>query len=305
MAELSPVPMRIVVNPENNGSTFRQWMKGLELATGDLVWFAESDDSCHPEFLERLVPEFYDPEVSLAYCQSALIGTKGQRLADTFLAHTDDISTTRWRSRYKATAAEEVELALSQKNTIPNASAVLFRRPDQLDFADELVQLRFAGDWLFYALLNRAGKIVYLPDVLNLYRRHEQTVSHHAVRGDTYVVETLHVKARVFETYPVSRNAIAGSLARSVLEYGWLTQQFQLDRPCLTANPIAALPLERIRASLGGPAGHSGTAPDLAGPQRHGGQCPHSFDDPPGRGASERSRGLPLQCADLRSATPG
>ncbi len=250
MAELSPVPMRIVVNPENNGSTFLQWMKGLELATGDLVWFAESDDSCHPEFLERLVPEFYDPEVSLAYCQSALIGTKGQRLADTFLAHTDDISMTRWRSRYKATAAEEVELALSQKNTIPNASAVLFRRPDRLDFADELEQLRFAGDWLFYALLNRAGKIVYLPDVLNLYRRHEQTVSHHAVRGDTYVVETLYVKARVFETYPVSRNAIAGSLARSVLEYGWLTQQFQLDRPCLTANPVAALSLERIRAVL-------------------------------------------------------
>jgi len=250
MAELSPVPMRIVVNPENNGSTFLQWLKGLDLATGDLVWFAESDDCCHPEFLERLVPEFYDPEVSLAYCQSALIGTEGQRLADTFLAHTDDISTTRWRSRYKATAAAEAELALCQKNTIPNASAVLFRRPDRLDFADELAHYRFAGDWLFYALLSRAGKIVYLPDVLNLYRRHEQTVSHHAVRGDTYVVETLSVKARMFETYPVSRNAIAGSLARSVLEYGWLTQQFQLQRPCLTANPIAALPLERIRAAL-------------------------------------------------------
>ena len=250
MAELSPVPMRIVVNPENSGSTFRQWLKGLDLATGDLVWFAESDDSCHPELLERLVPEFYDPEVSLAYCQSALIGTEGQRLADTFLAHTDDISTTRWRSRYAATAAEEAELALSQKNTIPNASAVVFRRLDRLDFADELVQLRFAGDWLFYALQVRAGKIAYVPDVLNLYRRHEQTVSHHAIRGDTHAAESLHVKARVFETYPVSRNAIAGSLARSVLEYDWLTQQFQLDRPCLTANPIAALPLERIRAAL-------------------------------------------------------
>jgi len=250
MAELSPVPMRIVVNPENNGSTFLQWLKGLELATGDLVWIAESDDSCHPELLERLVPEFYDPEVSLAYCQSALIGTDGQRLADTFLAHTDDISTTRWRSHFKATGAAEAELALSQKNTIPNASAVLFRRPDRLDFADELAQYRFAGDWLFYALLSRAGKIVYLPDVLNLYRRHEQTVTHHAVQGDTHVVETLSVKARVFETYPVSRNAIAGSLARSVLEYEWLSQQFQLDRPCLTANPSAALPLERIRAAL-------------------------------------------------------
>ena len=44
----SPVPMRIVVNERNNGSTFRQWMKGLSLATGDLVWIAEADDCLPP-----------------------------------------------------------------------------------------------------------------------------------------------------------------------------------------------------------------------------------------------------------------
>src|SRR5205814_534520 len=83
----------------------------------------ESDDSCHPRFLERLAPEFYDPEVVLAYCQSAIIGPDGERCADNFLAHTDDLSTTRWRSWYSVPGVEEVEQALSQKNTIPNASA--------------------------------------------------------------------------------------------------------------------------------------------------------------------------------------
>ena len=68
---------------------------------------------------------------------------------------------------------EEAELALSKKNTIPNASAVLFRRPTNLDFASELETLRFAGDWFFYAMLIRCGKIAYLPDVLNRYRRHD------------------------------------------------------------------------------------------------------------------------------------
>ena len=100
LAAVSPVPIRVVVNEENSGSTFRQWMKGLSLATGDLIWIAESDDSCHPEFLERLVPEFYDTEVSLAYCQSTLIGPRGERLADDFLGHTDDICPVRWRHRY-------------------------------------------------------------------------------------------------------------------------------------------------------------------------------------------------------------
>ncbi len=252
LAHLSPVPIRIVANEKNSGSTFRQWMKGLELATGDLIWIAESDDCCHPRLLERLMPEFYDPEVVFAYCQSALIGPEGERLAEDFLGHTDDISNSRWRSSYRVTGTEEVELALSQKNTIPNASAAVFRRPKQLDFADELATLRFAGDWFFYAMLLRSGKISYLPDILNFYRRHDQTVSHNSIRGDTHAQESLYVKARVFETFPVSANAIARSLGRTVLEYDWLTERFGLQRPALSANPRVVPLLERIREALRG-----------------------------------------------------
>jgi glycosyltransferase involved in cell wall biosynthesis len=246
LAARSPIPMRIVVNVENSGSTFRQWMKGLELATGDLVWIAESDDSCHADFLQRLVPAFYDPEVNLAYSQSALIGPDGETISADFLDHTNDISPTRWRSPYCVTGAEEAELALSQKNTIPNESAVLFRHPKNLDFADELGQLRFAGDLLFYAMLLRSGKIAYLPDALNFYRRHEQTVSHQAIRGDTHVEESLRVKARVIESFPVSTTAIARCLAQSVYEYHWLAERFRLDRPPLSSNPKATHWLDRI-----------------------------------------------------------
>ena len=107
--------MRIVVNDQNNGSTFRQWLKGLALCSGDLIWIAEADDWAHPEFLERLVPEFHDPEVVLAYCQSALVGADGHTLANDFLGHTDDISDSRWRSRYCVAGAEEVEIAPQPK----------------------------------------------------------------------------------------------------------------------------------------------------------------------------------------------
>ncbi len=93
---------------------------------------------------------------------------------------------------------------MSQKNTIPNASAVVFRRPESIDFADELVKLKFAGDWLFYAMLIRGGKVSFIPEVLNFYRRHEATVSHRSVREDTQAHESLYVKARIFESYPVT-----------------------------------------------------------------------------------------------------
>ncbi len=247
----SPVPMRIIVNERNNGSTFRQWMKGLSLATGDLGWIAEADDSCRPQLLERLVPEFYDPEVVLAYCQSATIGPEGEVLADHFFDYTDDLSPSRWRSPYSVPGTEEVELALSQKNSIPNASAVVFRLPpSRPDFADELENLRFAGDWLFYAMQLRGGKISYVTDILNLFRRHPQTNTYQVVREDTHVEETLYVKARVFETFPVSTNAMTFCLGRTVLEYNDLTHQFDLKRPILTANPRAESSLERIRDVL-------------------------------------------------------
>src|SRR4051794_30504658 len=47
--------MRILVNRRNSGSAFPQWNRGIELARGDYVWIAESDDSADPRFLETLV----------------------------------------------------------------------------------------------------------------------------------------------------------------------------------------------------------------------------------------------------------
>ncbi|MDG3003073.1 glycosyltransferase [Paludisphaera mucosa] len=247
LAPLSPVPMRIVVNDRNSGSTFRQWMKGMELATGDLIWLAESDDACHPQFLERLLPEFHDRDVVLAYAQSALIGPKSEAWAADFLAHTDDLDPQRWRSRYTAEAAEEAELGLSQKNTIPNASAVVFRKPERLDFAAELAGMRFAGDWLFYAMMLRGGKIAFVPESLNSYRRHEQSVSFQSIKADTHAEETLHVKFRIFETFDVSLDAMARSLGQTLFEYDMMTERFDLKRAALMSNARAAAPLARIR----------------------------------------------------------
>ncbi|GGH45975.1 glycosyltransferase family 2 protein [Mangrovimonas yunxiaonensis] len=41
-----------IVNRKNSGSPFEQWKKGLDLAKGDYVWIAESDDKSDYDFLE-------------------------------------------------------------------------------------------------------------------------------------------------------------------------------------------------------------------------------------------------------------
>lgn len=64
-----PHVSQIVYNEQNSGSPFKQWNKGFRLAKGKLVWIAESDDSCEPTMLERLVRCFEQhPDLSYAFC---------------------------------------------------------------------------------------------------------------------------------------------------------------------------------------------------------------------------------------------
>ena len=248
----SPVPFRIIVNESNSGSTFRQWLKGIDLAKGDLVWIAESDDSCRPELLERLVPEFYNPDVNLAYCQSAMVGPQGERYAENYIEITNEISLTHWIQAYNVSGIDEVELALSQRNTIPNASAVVFRCPVNLDCRSDLEWMKLAGDWLFYAYQIRDGNIAFLPDSLNFHRHHNRTVRHSFERASELVVEQLHVKASIFELFPISNNAISRSVSCTVAEYIIRTAAMGLDRPALTRQPRLESVLGRIRCALRG-----------------------------------------------------
>ena len=66
-----PKVSHIIFNEENSGSTFKQWKKGIELAKGEWIWIAESDDWCKLNFLRELMTLLsQDNSVAIAYCQS-------------------------------------------------------------------------------------------------------------------------------------------------------------------------------------------------------------------------------------------
>lgn len=48
-----PRVSHIVYNEKNSGSTFIQWDKGFELAQGEYIWIAESDDEAAPTSFEE------------------------------------------------------------------------------------------------------------------------------------------------------------------------------------------------------------------------------------------------------------
>ncbi|MDA8240190.1 MAG: glycoside hydrolase family 99-like domain-containing protein [Nitrospiraceae bacterium] len=170
--------MKLITNEINSGSVFRQWAKGLQAAKGDYIWIAEADDLCEGNFLEGLMACFAkDADVVMAYCQSKQIDDKGRVLADNYLEYTSDIDKDKWRSDYIREGTKEIADTLAVKNTVPNVSAVVFKKRDISSILDQLVKFRVAGDWFFYVWLLRQGKIGYQAQSLNLHRRHDRGVT--------------------------------------------------------------------------------------------------------------------------------
>lgn len=166
--------VRVVLSNENSGSTFAQWIRGIDLARHDLIWIAEDDDYCELDLLQRLLPSFCDPDVKLAYSQSTAVDDAGSQLFD-YATYTDEFSLEKWRADYVVTGTQELNDGLAVKNTIPNASAAVFRKFDLRGLRGSLPEYRLVGDWLFYIHAIRRGKIAFCADPLNYHRRHQAT----------------------------------------------------------------------------------------------------------------------------------
>lgn len=195
---------RLVRSSVNSGGVSRQWAKGVELASGDLVWIAEADDLCEPEFLECLTGAMKDRSVVMAYCQSRQIDAAGTALADTYLEYTDGVSREHWLRAYREKGSDENRKYLAVKNTIPNVSAVLFRR-DALRNAmacegETMSNLKVAGDWIAYLAVLEQGDLVFVPESLNLHRRHSCSVTNGSDRR-LHMLEVLRVQQVVSQRY--------------------------------------------------------------------------------------------------------
>lgn len=186
--------VRIEFNDVNSGSTFKQWNKGVRLARGEYVWIAESDDYAEPHLLEVLVSRLdAEPSAVLCNCRSWRVSSEGEILGtlDSYLA---DLDAHRWTVDFCANGREECQKYLVRRNTVLNASAVLFRKGvyDRVGGADE--KLMFCGDWKLWASMAlTGGDIAYVGQPLNYYRSHEMSVTAASQRVGTDALEHLHV----------------------------------------------------------------------------------------------------------------
>jgi|SRR5579871_3254472 len=163
----------IVFNTQNSGSSFIQWKKGIELSKGKYLWIAESDDVADHSFLEKMMQRIdRDDNIMLATCRSAHINEHGDTLALNTWPD-DGFDTTHWTNDFTNSGIDEISSYLKFRNTIPNASAVVFRNNVATEL-EALINLKwkYSGDWFFWASLISKGKIAYCSEVLNGQRHH-------------------------------------------------------------------------------------------------------------------------------------
>jgi glycosyltransferase involved in cell wall biosynthesis len=167
---------KIIYNETNSGSTYKQWNKGVSLAQGELVWIAESDDFAHPDFLQTLKLAFdTEKRLGIAYCQSNRVNEKNE-ITSTWKSWTDNLDYTFFDHDFHISGKEYIDRFLIHKNTIPNASAVLFKKDVfwQVGGADERVPI--FSDWLTWLKMLLISDISFTPLTLNNFRYHANSV---------------------------------------------------------------------------------------------------------------------------------
>jgi len=252
-----PHDIRLLRNDRNSGSVSAQWLAGVREARGDFVWIAEADDFAEPEFLERVMLGFDDPDVVLSYCQSRQVTEEGNLLSNDYLDYVGDVDNHRWHHDYCSDGQEEIQNSLAIKNTIPNASSVVFRRTELARALEEekagLEKFKVAADWVVYLNVVKRGKIRFVAQSLNNHRRHQSGVT---LASDKlrHVREIAQVQSMVREGYALPPGVAEKAAAFTQKVY----EQFELatpESPTFDSHPeiVSGLSEAGAAASSGGP----------------------------------------------------
>lgn len=201
------IDYKIIQNKENNGC-FRQWLKGIELASYDYIWIAEADDYARPNFIETLMPAFKNKGVVLSYCQSKIINEFGKVVNYKYTNYTDDLDVNKWQHDFIEEGDKQIREYFSRKNIIPNASSVIIKKSATKGLKDVLSKYNTIGDWLAYIYILNNGKVFYSSKTLNGHRRHSNSIIARKEKSVNFISEIIDIKKFILDNVSLNDNEI-------------------------------------------------------------------------------------------------
>lgn len=244
------VNIKFVKNEKNSGSVFSQWQKAFSLSTGDYVWIAEADDSCSHYFLENVMKGFDSPNVVLSYAESMRIDENNRIISTSCRDWMLAVSSVKWNKSYINSGINEIQNALAICNTIPNVSAVVFKKSNQVEIIEEAKKFKISGDWYIYYKLLSNGDIAYCSKSLNYFRKHSKSTST-VVSRELEIRELLTIQSEIRKKCCLNSNQIH----KQSFRYGGIinetSNEFKKEVSSMIAKKIAWIIPSPIKGSGG------------------------------------------------------
>lgn len=203
-----PKVSHFIVNAINSGSPFIQWKKGLQLAKGDFVWIAETDDFADLNFLEAQLNAIRNSVAVVA----KTITVDGTIITKEEVAH-PIFKANNWICTLSGSDF--------YTSPIKNVSCVVFQKPTQ----EELKTMNFdlyacMGDQVFYYEYFKNKTISFNPNSKSYFRKNNSSVSNlNPKKG-------LHYFKKYFEEHLLFSNYIALEMGR-VKKLQYLRKHYQ------------------------------------------------------------------------------
>lgn len=224
LLENSGFDYTIISSNENRGC-YKQWLRGISAARGNIIWIAEADDLSETNFIERLLPEFDDKDISLVYCQSVAIDQNSNKMDFSYIDYTNELSTSRWKGDFTNDGENEIVNYMVMMNTVPNASGVLIRTSALKGLDKILSEFTSAGDWITYVYALGFGGISFVGESLNYHRRHDSSIIHTVMHDKKLLKEIVLVSKYILSKYRISQESKEVLANRYMQYYGLITSK--------------------------------------------------------------------------------
>lgn len=229
---LHPKVSQYIMNEQNSGSVFKQWIKGISLSKGTYIWIAESDDKADNTFLETVVNAMEaSPNAAVCFTGSHTINQNNQPMPQDF----DDF----WSKRSLKygeirtfPGLKYLKHSSSWECRIYNASSAIFRKEYAEQVDRGFLTFKYCGDWFFWCEMCLFGDYIEIIEKLNYFRQSDlRTTIKSYTTGDNYK-EAFKVIAHTFQIIPLGwyrKNMILGHWLRKIRKDQTVSKQTRLS----------------------------------------------------------------------------
>ena len=225
----------IVFNDVNSGSPFSQWKKGLELAKGEWIWIAESDDVADEQFLEYLIGAVYNrSNIGLAYSHLRWIDSKSNLM---FSQEESD--------EYVYYSGQEFIISkLLYSTTIFNVSSAVFRK-DVLLSVDwsKFEKMKMCGDYYLYTLISSICDVCECKKILDSYRMHNSNTSGELTKQGWSFIESMPIFNHIIKGYKIRPHLYALHYARMWAKNGFSSNVNMRVSKAFISNGYLSIPI--------------------------------------------------------------